>query len=511
MEGTQEHASGSNNNNRAAVDNVLLDCIVAYDPERKHGASLKAIVGFLGHHLSIAFDMDELGQQLKQHPDLLTVIVTGNPSETTQGQIIQLMSDAAPKVLPIILYEPPAANDQPLVLRYPPNWATIKLPLTHAEFSSALQRVQAHGGGQQQEKGRRPPHLFRSLIGRSPAIRRIRQEIEQVGPTEANVLILGESGTGKEVVARNLHYYSKRRGEVFVPINCGAIPRDLLESELFGHEKGAFTGALTAREGRFSLAAGGTLFLDEIGEMPMDMQVKLLRVLEERIFERVGGNKRIKADVRIVAATNCNLEQMVADGKFREDLFYRLEVFPINIPSLCDRIEDLPLLISQLNERLEYEKQCSVAFSPDAVRALSHYHWPGNVRELANLIERLAIQHPNGLVQAHDLQAKYRPETDVHGHDDQQLEFFSEADVHVQTAEPGMDFRMPKISPDGLDMKSYISNIEKRLIARALEETGGVVAHAAKLLGLRRTTLTEKMRKYGLQRPQATGEAEEKN
>ncbi|WP_456408055.1 sigma-54 dependent transcriptional regulator [Thiolapillus sp.] len=507
MDDTLEHAS-SKKENKPVMENAFHDCIIAYDPERKHGANLDAIVKFLGHDLSIAFDMGELEKQLQQYPELLTVIVAGNLSENEQQKVMELLSDEAPKVLPIVLYESPGADDEPLVLRYPSNWAALELPLTHAEFSSALRRVQSHAEGQQRGKGRRPTHLFRSLIGRSPAIQRIRQEIEQAGPTDANVLILGESGTGKEVVARNLHYYSKRWGKAFVPINCGAIPKDLLESELFGHEKGAFTGALTAREGRFSMAAGGTLFLDEIGEMPMDMQVKLLRVLEERVFERVGGNKPIKADVRIVAATNCNLEQMVADGNFRGDLFYRLEVFPIYLPKLSERIEDLPLLISQLNERLQYEKQCSVEFSPDAIQALSRYHWPGNVRELANLIERLSIQHPNGLVRARDLPAKYRPEMLGHEHDDQQLEFFSEADVDVQPQvdASGTSFYLPKISPDGLDMKSYVSEIEKKLISQALEETGGVIAHAAKLLGLRRTTLTEKMRKYGLQRPKAAAD-----
>lgn len=476
-------------------------CIVVYDPDQEHGSTLEAVLRFLGYELATAHDMEQLEQQLKQTPMLLTVIVTGVQSKVEQQQITQLLSLEATHILPIVLYKVPAEDAQPLVLDYPPAWLSIKLPLIQTEFSSALQRVQAHLDSKLSEKGQRPAHLFRSLIGRSPAIQAIRREIEQVGPTDANVLILGESGTGKEVVARNLHYHSKRRGKAFVPINCGAIPRDLLESELFGHEKGAFTGALTAREGRFSLAAGGTLFLDEIGEMPMDMQVKLLRVLEERVFEKVGGNKPIKADVRIVAATNCNLEQMVSEGNFREDLFYRLEVFPINLPSLRDRIEDLPLLISQLNERLTYEKRFSVEFSPSAILVLSHYQWPGNVRELANLIERLAIQHPNGLVEACDLPGKYRPDSGDPVNKDIQLEFFSGKDNQSQPSHSPTGFHLPEISPDGLDMKSYISDIEKSLIAQALEETGGVVAHAAKLLGLRRTTLTEKMRKYGLQRP----------
>jgi len=255
------------------------------------------------------------------------------------------------------------------------------------------------------------PHekkLFRCLVGNSPAMQKIRHEIVQVAGSDANVLILGESGTGKEVVARNIHYHSNRSGKAFVPINCGAIPHDLLESELFGHEKGAFTGAITSRQGRFSMAEGGTLFLDEIGEMTMAMQVKLLRVLEERVFERVGGTATLHADVRIIAATNRNLEEMVSQGKFREDLYFRLDVFPICLPALCERVEDIPLLINELISRLERTKHSTVRFTRDAISAMSQYPWPGNVRELANQIERLTIKYPNGLVQARNLPEKIK-------------------------------------------------------------------------------------------------------
>ena len=475
--------------------------ILVYAHDKNEVDNLEAVLCFLGLRFTEAFGLDELKLQLERHR-FLTIIITGDLSEAEQKKLIQLLSSVAPAILPIVLYEPPKKEKDTLVLFYPPEWLTISLPLVQAEFSQALERVRSHGTRQKQVS-KRPAHLFRSLTGRSPAIQKIRREIEQVGPTDANVLILGESGTGKEVVARNIHYYSKRRGKPFVPVNCGAIPRDLLESELFGHEKGAFTGALTARDGRFALAEGGTLFLDEIGEMPMDMQVKLLRVLEERTFERVGGTRQIKADVRIVAATNRDLESRIADGKFRKDLFYRLEVFPINLPSLRERIEDIPLLIGQLNERLEYEKKCSVDFSTQAIKALSEYSWPGNVRELANLIERLAIQYPNSLVQVHDLPSKYRGGSAGGDDNELQLEFFAESRHQDAPAVSESAVQAPRIPSQGLDMKSYISEIEMQLITQALEETNGVIAHAAKLLGLRRTTLTEKMRKYGLNRPKA--------
>ncbi len=480
----------------------MAEPVLVYESGVTRDGGLRAVLEFLGHPVSVANTVEELQEVLASAPrDLLTVIVPGDQAEDRQQELVELIRNRAPGLLPIVLFRTPSEEQPPVVLSFPREWPLVQLPLNQGQLSQALEQVR--GGARRPATagdGRsRPSHLFRSLIGGSEAIQRIRSEIQQAGPTDANVLILGESGTGKEVVARNIHYYSKRRDKPFVPVNCGAIPRDLLESELFGHEKGAFTGALTAREGRFALASGGTLFLDEIGEMPMEMQVKLLRVLEERTYERVGGNRTYHADVRIVAATNRNLEEMVREGKFREDLFYRLEVFPIYLPPLRERIEDLPLLIAQLNERLEHEKQCSVQLSPEAVSALSRYSWPGNVRELANLMERLAIQYPHGLVQVQDLPEKYRMGAAFETPPPQVTEeLLAEPDGSMAPAVTGT--AVPQIPPGGLDLKSYISEMEKTLIRQALEESGGVVAHAAKLLGLRRTTLAEKMRKYGLSR-----------
>ncbi|MDH5257504.1 MAG: sigma-54 dependent transcriptional regulator, partial [Gammaproteobacteria bacterium] len=310
------------------------------------------------------------------------------------------------------------------------------------------------------------------------------------------------SGTGKEVVARNLHYNSNRRNKPFVPVNCGAIPADLLESELFGHEKGAFTGAISARQGRFELAEGGTLFLDEIGDMSLHMQVKMLRVLQERTYERVGSNKSMKADVRIIAATHRNLEQLIKEGKFREDLFYRLNVFPIEMPPLCERLDDIPLLINELITRMEAEKRGSVRLTPAAVMALCQYRWPGNVRELANLIERLVIMYPYGVVDFSDLPEKFRPKGKAVMADEiaEEKAFVAE-DFAVSNMlfddQPSDTARLPS---EGIDLKEHLSNLEFNLIKQALDDAGGVVAHAAKRLKMRRTTLVEKLRKYGLQR-----------
>lgn len=379
-----------------------------------------------------------------------------------------------------------------------------------ADLSNVLHRAEVESGVVREEPpapaakaaGSAPtqsPELFRSLVGNSRETRRVRKMIEQVAPTEATVLVLGESGTGKEVVARNIHYYSQRRSKPFVPINCGAIPSELLESELFGHEKGSFTGAIGARQGRFEMAQGGTIFLDEIGDMPLPMQVKLLRVIQERSFERVGSNKSIKCDVRIVAATHRNLEKHIADGKFREDLFYRLNVFPVEMPRLRDRVEDLPLLINELITRLEHEKNASVRLTPAAVMSLCNYSWPGNVRELANLMERMTILHPHGVVDVKDLPSKVVPNQQAAEDQEPSPSVGTENMAGISSLPMLSEPRLPR---DGIDLKQHLTDIEVSLIEQALDDCNGVVAHAAKKLQIRRTTLVEKMRKYRIQRPE---------
>ncbi len=372
----------------------------------------------------------------------------------------------------------------------------LNYPLAYPDLTNALHKAQVFYTNKKRKTSEFNGELFRSLVGNSRGIQGVRKLIEQVADSNATVLILGESGTGKEVVARNLHYYSPRRNHPFVPINCGAIPPDLLESELFGHEKGAFTGAISARQGRFEMANGGTLFLDEIGDMPMAMQVKLLRVLQERTFERIGGTKPITVNVRVVAATHRNLEKMINDGHFREDLYYRLQVFPIDMPPLRDRVDDTPLLINELIARLEHEKRGAVRFTPAAIMALCQYHWPGNVRELSNLLERLVIMYPYGLVDVGDLPEKFRP---VGMKDIEPVVF----EPNLAPLEPIPASRLPR---DGIDLKEHISLLECSLIKQALDESGGVVAHAAKKLNMRRTTLVEKLRKYGLQRTESVSE-----
>ncbi len=338
---------------------------------------------------------------------------------------------------------------------------------------------------------------FPDLIGSSEALLGVRRIMAQVAERDVSVLITGESGTGKEVVARSLHDHSGRCNGPFVPVNCGAIPAELLESELFGHEKGAFTGAISNRSGRFELAQGGTLFLDEIGDMPLPMQVKLLRVLQERQFERVGGSKTIDVDVRILAATHKNLEQMIAEGQFREDLYYRLNVFPIELPALRERGDDIPQLIDMLIGRLRSQGLGALAFHPVAIDSLKQYPWPGNIRELANLVERLAIMHPNGIIGVSELPEKFRLVDEPHP------ERYRRGARDTATADTASAAPLPDLAllPDaGLDLKSHLELIEQRLIEQALDSCENVVARSADLLQIRRTTLVEKMRKYGISR-----------
>ena len=396
--------------------------------------------------------------------------------------------------------------------------ATIPLPLSYQSMLDALHKAQVYGDhyARLRDIGSvRDYNMFRSLVGDSPAVQRIRQVMSQVADTEVTVLITGESGTGKEVVARNLHANSCRTAKPFVPINCGAIPPDLLESELFGHEKGAFTGAISTRVGRFELAQGGTLFLDEIGDMPLPMQVKLLRVIQEQCFERVGGTKTMQTDVRILAATHRDLEEMISAGSFRQDLFYRLNVFPIEMPSLRERASDIPFLLNELISRMENSKRGSVRFNSAAIRALSYYSWPGNVRELANLVERMAIMHPHGVVGVHDLPKQYQS-ADIKSADPVRSGLLADDIASVSAKQDAQDAQdvqdaqtdtaiVPEtdvhlLPLNGMDLKEYLTNLERSLIEQALDDCGGVVARAADRLNIRRTTLVEKMRKYEMQR-----------
>jgi len=376
-------------------------------------------------------------------------------------------------------------NPEDLNITSSENVFTLSKPLNLGELESLVMRAReyqtmrlldtsAAADDQHQE-------LSLTMIGKSAPMRDLFDLITKVAASNATVLIQGESGTGKELAARAIHQLSSRNGKNFIPVNCAAIPDDLLESELFGHVKGSFTGAYANRAGRFEMADKGTLFLDEIGDMKANLQVKLLRVLQNREFEPVGASKSQKVDVRIVAATNKNLEELVAKREFREDLYYRLSVIPITIPPLRERQEDIPLLIHGFLARFNSDKRNTLkGFSREAMELLCSYEWPGNVRELENLVERLVILKGSGFITPEDLPEKY-----LSGR------------VPVRNSLDELQTGMP-LPEGGICINSAVDEFENRLIMQALNRTGGNKKEAALLLNLKRTTLIEKLKKKNL-------------
>ncbi len=353
-------------------------------------------------------------------------------------------------------------------------------PFNVEELMSLLDKALAHKNLEQENKQLRSElgtrYQFNQIIGESEGIKQCLSLVERVAESDSTVLVMGESGTGKELIARAIHYNSPRAKNPFIAINCGAIPAELLESELFGHVKGAFTGAISNRIGRFEMADEGTLFLDEIGDLDPSMQVKILRALQERVFEPVGATKSVKVNVRVIAATNVDLEKAVKECRFREDLYYRLNVIPITIPALRERKTDIPILLQHFMQQHNKNKPKVLSgFSPDSMKCLVNYGWPGNIRELENLIERLSILKGFGMVEVSDLPPKYR-----------------------STAASFAETGSVEIPESGLDFNTAVDQFENALILKALEKTGWNKNQAALLLRLNRTTLVEKMKKKGL-------------
>lgn len=354
----------------------------------------------------------------------------------------------------------------------PINFEKLRVVVTKAMEKSRL--VSENRFLRQQLRGK---YRFEGIIGRSPAMEQVFVRMEKILPTDSTVLIRGASGTGKELVARALHFNGPRKDMPFIAINCGAIPADLLESELFGHVRGAFTGAIADKPGKFELASGGSLFLDEIGTMPPHLQVKLLRVLQEHEIERIGGNRAIRLDVRVISATNADLEEMVRQGLFREDLYYRLNVIPINLPPLSARPDDIALLARHFLQRICMEmKRVQMALTPAAIAALEGYGWPGNVREMENVIERTVALTDGEEIDRCHLPARFRT-----------------GDAE-ETRLP-----VPAVTTQGIDLQATLETIERAMIGQALQMSKGVKSRAAALLGLNRTTLVEKLKRFPLE------------
>ncbi|AMY13006.1 Transcriptional regulatory protein ZraR [Luteitalea pratensis] len=385
-----------------------------------------------------------------RYPDILVLVVTGHGS--IRAAVDAIRQGAADFVT------------KPFQL------AELDLALGRAIERQRLQAENTYLREQLRERYR-----LAQLVGRSPAMQEVFKIVETVAPTNSTILILGETGTGKELVARAIHQISTRSGEKFVALNCSAIPESLLEAELFGHVKGAFTGAIASRPGRFELAHRGTLFLDEIGTMPVPLQAKLLRALQEREVERIGEARPIKIDVRVLAATNANLDEMVRQGTFREDLFYRLNVIPVQLPPLRERRDDVPLLVRDMLQRLGAQSvppRIDVTFSQEAMRRLMAYDWPGNIRQLENTVERALALSPG------------RSQIDV-----------SVLPPDVRGDRPddrGVTINLPE---QGLDLEQELASVERVYIAQALARTEQNRSRAADLLGVKRTTLVEKIKR----------------
>ena len=495
--------------------------ILIVDDNAIRAEQMITVLAFVGEHF-IHCTHEEVNNDIAKKDHVLTVILCG---EVTTATVSLVKNNPE---IPFILHD---VVDGIALNAYANVIGSLSTRLNYAQLTELIHHChQYHNKLPRSGRKLSSSALFRSLVGTSKPMNDVRFLIEQVAKTPASVLILGESGTGKEVVARNIHNLSERAQGTFVPVNCGAIPAELLESELFGHEKGAFTGAISTRKGRFELAEGGTLFLDEIGDMPQPMQVKLLRVLQERTFERVGGSKSIKADVRIVAATHQDLEEMIKEGSFREDLFYRLNVFPIETPALRERKEDIPLLLKELLTRFEHDQNKTVRFTSKAIESLMEHLWPGNVRELSNLIERMLIMYGDQIVDVAELPYKYQ-HIDAQAYNPEYPEELQEQDAIselfsgfdyddesdaednvvsdinltsenlAKQTDQGTELNTALLPHDGLNLKEHLAELEISLILQSLTKHDYVVARAAETLGMRRTTLVEKMRKYDLQKP----------
>ncbi|NLC69730.1 MAG: sigma-54-dependent Fis family transcriptional regulator [Desulfuromonadaceae bacterium] len=386
----------------------------------------------------------------KESPDTHVLMITGNASAETA---VEAMKEGAFDYI-----------------TKPINFEKLKLLMAKALEKSLL--VAENTYLRQQLRGK---YRFENIIGTSLAMQNLFSRMEKVVSTDSTVLILGESGTGKELVAKALHFNGPRREKPFVAINCAAIPADLLESELFGHVKGSFTGAIHDKAGKFEQANGGTILLDEIGTMPLHLQTKLLRVLQEHEIERVGGSKKILLNVRLISATNADLENEVRLGKFREDLYYRLNVIPIQLPALRERREDIALLAHHfLLKNCQELKRPKMTIAPEAMEALENYSWPGNVREMENVMERSVTLAERSILHVEDLPPQFGAAKPQPGEGNQ---------------------GMPSLSPKGIDMERYLAGLELHLIREALKMANGVKARAAKLLGIKRTTLVEKLKR----------------
>ena len=453
--------------------------ILILDDESTLRTALFRLLDRKGHQVVTAQRMDEVRTFITPEKPFDVAIIDMNLPDGNGLDLISEIKSISPSTQVIVLTGF-ASIDSAVQATQKGAYHFLTKPFNVEELINILNKALAHKSLELENKQLRNElgsrYQFSQIIGESEGIKNCLALVERVADSDSTVLVTGESGTGKELIARAIHYNSSRAKNPFIAINCGAIPSELLESELFGHVKGAFTGAISNRIGRFEMADEGTLFLDEIGDLDPHLQVKILRALQERTFEPVGSTKSVQVNVRVITATNLDLDKAVKEGKFREDLYYRLNVIPIVIPALRERKTDIPILLNHFMTQFNKNKSKTLTgFSQDAMRCLVSYAWPGNIRELENLIERLSILKGFGSIEVIDLPPKYRSSI-------------------ASFAETGSI----EIPESGLDFNSAVDQFENALILKALEKTGWNKNQAALLLRLNRTTLVEKMKKKGL-------------
>ena len=458
--------------------------VLVVDDEELYRRALERILVRVGHQVSTARDAGEALALVSSQPIDLMLCDVKMPG-INGLELVRQVHELEPDLPCIVITGYGSAEHSVEALRAGAFWYLEKpfeqgnLDVVRRLVEQAIEHGRLKAENRLLQSQLRSRYRFENIVGTSTALRRVLETVEKVADSDSTVLITGESGTGKELIARALHFNSRRADRMFVTVNCGAIPEELLESELFGHVRGAFTNAIAHREGRFAVANGGSIFLDEIGDMSSSLQVKLLRVLQDRTFEPVGSSKTVKVNVRVIAATNQDLEQAIRERRFREDLFYRLNVIPIETPALRERREDIPLLVHHFLQVMNQEKGKRVeGLSPPALELLCEYDWPGNVRELENLVERLVILRGDGTIEVDELPRSLR-----------------------RAAErPAV--AAPRVPPAGIPFNEVVDRFETDLILQALERTQWNKNRAAQLLGLNRTTLLEKMKKKGLDAPE---------
>ena len=454
--------------------------VLVVDDEELYRNALERILGRAGHQVHTARNASEALGIVSSEPIDLVLCDVKMPG-INGIELVRQLREVEPDLPSIVVTGYGSAESSVDALRAGAFWYLEK-PFEQAHLDVIRRLVeQAIEHGRLKSENRalhtqlRSKYKFDNIIGHSGALQRVLEVVEKVADSNSTVLLTGESGTGKELIARALHYNSRRENEPLISVNCGAIPEELLESELFGHVKGAFTNAHENRKGRFAAADGGTMFLDEIGDMSMNLQVKLLRVLQERTFEPVGSSKTVKVNVRVVAATNQDLRLAIQERRFREDLYFRLNVLPIEVPPLRERREDVPLLVNHFLDVFNQSRQSAVeSISASAMQRLIAYAWPGNIRELENLIERMVLLTTSNEIDEADLP----------------VELLAQSPAGATVA--------PEVPPTGLSMPQVLKDIETDMIHQALELSHNNKNQAAKLLGLHRTTLLEKMKKRGL-------------